>query len=462
MAVANDVSVARVADHETTLTLQVGPYLMLVFEPETFSEDTAVAAQLDVEQRRLSITTRGGELLRTPIHIRLALPDLQEGLQIEYDHQRDGGSWLEGTLVDRADEPMPQIVALMSDVLEPVAIDKATVLMLSENKQRQQRIQWTDLEYGDHIRVRYGRGRHATSIEASRVQGEGVVESVEKGRFKLVGGTSSLVVNPRARFVDTEGHQFDAESLRPKDRINLRVNPQTREVWHVTRVVAAPGEKPQLVVTHDGTGNLLPGDRVRITGTGAPGGTLTIDIVNVESNLTATELRGDPGTYLLVYTIPRGVSVDETPIVARLDLPNAPSHTVLAETPLVFSGSADDGDGYYVAPDQEKPKPPVVSSPSDGDTVKNSITVTGAAAPNQKVRIAIDFAVTRSIVLLGEGRLIETEVTTNSSGFFSTTAIPAEVKSLFGGDTDYTITVTTVSQGGLESDPTVVRVRRPD
>ncbi len=459
--VAKSVSAARVADHENLLKLEVGPYLKLIFEKDTFSEDTAVSAKLDVEHRRLTIATRGGEVSRKPAHIRLALPDLQGGLYVEYDHQPDGGSWLEGTLIDRADEPMPQIVALMSNVLEPVAIDNSTVVLLSENKQRSQRIRWTQLAYGDHIQVRYGRGRRASSIEATRVTGEGVVESVADERLKLVGATTSLAVSPHARFEDPEGNRFDFESLRPKDRINLRIDPRTREVWHVTRIEMAPDEKPNLVVTHNGTGNLLAGDRVRITGTGAPGGTLTIDIVNIQSNMRATELSRHPGTYVLDFTIPRDIPLEETPIVARLDLPNSPSLTVLAERPLVFSASQG-GDGYYDAPDQGKPKPPVVTSPGDGDHVDKSIRVAGAAAPNQKVRVTIDFVVTKSIVLLGEGRLFERELPTNSRGFFSTGEIPAEVQSLFGGDTDYRITVTTVSSGGIESDPTVVQVRRPD
>ncbi len=458
---AKSVSAARVADHENTLKLEVGPYLQLIFEPDTFSDDTAVAAHLDVEKRTLTITTRGGDVARTPANIRLALPDLEGGLQIVYDHQPDGGSWLEGTLIDQADEPMPQIVALMSDVLEPVAIDNSTVVLLAENKQRPQRIRWTDLAYGDHLEVRYGRGRRATSIEATRVTGEGVVESVTDERFKLVGATSSLVVNPNARFEEIDGMSFDFESLRPDDRVTLRIDPQTREVWQVTRVEMAPDEEPMLVVTHDGTGNLLPGDRVRITGTGAPGGTLTIDIVNVESNLRATELTSDPGTYVLTYTIPRGVAVEETPIVARLDLPNKPSHTVLSEKPLVFTASAV-GDVSAEALDQEIPEPPAVTSPQNGETVEDSITVKGTAAPNQKVRVTIDYRVTKSIVMLGEGRLVEIEVSTDSDGLFTTKEIPAEIQSLFGGNTDYKITVTAVSAGGVESDPTVVQVRRPD
>ncbi len=460
-SVMKNVAAARVADHEKLLELEVGPYLKLIFPPDTFSVDTAVTAHLDVVDRQLRITTRGGEISRTAAQIQLALPDLEGGLQIEYDHQPDDGLGFEGSLVEKTDEPQPQIVGLTSDDLEPVVIDNATVVLLSDNKQRTRRVMWSDLAYGDHIRVRYGNGRRATRVEAARMSGEGVVASVDPERFKLVGATTQLAVSPHARFEEADGESFTFESLRPKDRVALRIDPKTREVWHVKRIEAAPGEKAQLVVTHDATGRLLPGDRVNITGTGAPGGTLTIDIVNIESNLWAMELKGDPGTYVLTYTVPRGVSLDETPIVARLELPNQPTRTVLAQEPLLFKTDGAQ-EGFYEAPDQNKPKTPVVTSPTDGTTIRNTITIAGTAAPNQKVRIAIDYVISRSIVLLGEGRLLETEISTDSRGSFKTKEIPAEVQSLFGGDTDYRITVTAVSGSGIESDPAIVRVRRPD
>jgi hypothetical protein len=254
---------------------------------------------------------------------------------------------------------------------------------------------------------------------------------------------------------------MDFDSLRPNDRIALRIEPQTREIWHLTRLSEPPVDTPQLAVTHDATGPLLPGDRIRITGTGTPGGTLTIDILNVESGIRAEELIGEPGTYVLTYTVPRGIELDDAPIVARLDLPNGPSHTVLAESPLVFAAAGAASVPGGVA-DEEKPKTPVITGPNDGDRIKNTITVTGHAAPNQKIRVVIDFAVVRSIVMLGEGRLIETELTTNSKGAFTTGEIQAEVPRLFGGDRHYQITVIAVGSGGTESDPASIRVQWPD
>jgi hypothetical protein len=76
--------------------------------------------------------------------------------------------------------------------------------------------------------------------------------------------------------------------------------------------------------------------------------------------------------------------------------------------------------------------------------------------------LRIDYAVTRSIVLHGEGRPVETEVTANTRGTFSTREIPARVESLFGGTTDYRITVTAIARDGAESEPATVYARRPD
>jgi hypothetical protein len=444
------ISSARVADHESLLRIDLGSYLKLVFPANTFSENTAVKAHLDLERRLLRIVTHGEEVARTFAQIRVALPNLKEGLQIVYDHQTDEGSWFDGTLIDQAVEPLPQVVALTESGLEPVALDDDTVIQLSENRQRAQRVRWSALAYGDHIRVRYGKGRQASTIEAVRVSGEGVVDQAADGRLTLVGSTTPLKISHHARLQENDGQPMDFDSLRPDDRIALRIEPQTREIWHLTRLSEPPVDKPQLVVTHDGTTPLLPGDRVRITGTGT-----------VESGLRAEELIGEPGTYVLTYTIPRGIALDDTPIVARLDLPDGSSHTVLAELPLVFTAAGAAAVPGDIA-DQEKPKAPVITSPNDGDRIKDTITVTGYAAPNQKVRVVIDFAVVRSIVMLGEGRLVEKELMTNSKGAFTTDEIPADVPRLFGGDRHYQITVIAIGSGGTESDPASMRVQWPD
>lgn len=456
-------SAARVADQRREIELELGPYLTLTFPSGTFSSTTAVSAQLDVAERRLNITTRGPSVTRTPTQINASLPDLEGGLNIVYDHQTDRGSSFEGPLIERVESPSAQIVALTDSGLEPVILLNNTSIYLTENDRRRRRIQWTELAYGDRVKVRFGNGRRATSIEATRLLGEGVLNLVTKDRLRLEGMSDQLMVNRHTRYEESDGTEFAFAGLRPNDRIELRLDPKTRQVWYVKRLSATTTEKPQLQVTHDGGRQLLPGDRVRITATGTPGGRLTIDIVNVESNLRAEELIGDPGTYVLVYTIPRGIDLDDTPIVARLDLPNRPSQTVLADAPLVFTaaGAAAADDGWEDV-DQDKPKAPVITSPEEGSKVGRTIKVTGTASPRQKVRIVIDYAVTRSIVLLGEGRLVETVVTANSRGVFTTKEIPTEVQSLFGGDTDFRIAVFAVSASGEQSDPAMVHVRRAD
>jgi hypothetical protein len=284
---------------------------------------------------------------------------------------------------------------------------------------------------------------------------------VSGDRLKLAGNSNTLVVSRHARLEEKDGTRFQLAELNPKDTIDLRLDPQTRQIWHITRTAAAVTAKPGLVVTHDGTPPLLPGDRVRITGKGTPGGRMTIDIMKVENDLRAEELIGEPGTYELRYTIPRGIELDDAAIVARLDLPDGTSQTVLSEQPLVFTAVAG-GVAWDDPGSADKPKAPVLTNPQDGAKIGDSLTVAGTASPNQTIRVVVDFAVTRSIVLLGEGRLVEKELRCDSRGGFTTGEIDAKVDSIFGGDTDYKITVTAISRDGVESDPTVVYARRPD
>ena len=90
------------------------------------------------------------------------------------------------------------------------------------------------------------------------------------------------------------------------------------------------------------------------------------------------------------------------------------------------------------------------------------MNVSGFASPYQKVRVIVDFAIVRSIVMLGEGRLTDTELTADARGYFATGDISTEVKRIFGGDTNFKITVMSVSRDGVESDPAIVYVQRPD
>ena len=142
-ATPQSISAARVADHESLLRIDLGSFLKLVFPANTFAENTAVKAHLDLETRQLRIVTYGQEVARTFAQIRVALPSLSDGLEISYDHQTEEGSWFEGTLIDQDVQPLPQIVALTASDLEPVALDDDTVILLSENRNRAQRVKWS-------------------------------------------------------------------------------------------------------------------------------------------------------------------------------------------------------------------------------------------------------------------------------------------------------------------------------
>ena len=455
--------------------MEVSPFLSVTFAAGAFTEDTAVTAKLDVAAGKLVLSSRGGELKPQRTQINLDLTKLPKGLQIEHLHRADPGDRFVGVLTEVAEKPRPQLVALTENGLEPVTVDQSTIVLLGENGKRAQQEKWANLAYGDVVRIRYVGGRRADLIEASRKTGEVAVDHVTENRIAVAGGGRPLVVNAKARLEDADGKPLQLASLAPDDKISYRQHPDTEEVWYVKRTLSAAQAGPTLVLNHDANKPLLPGDRVRLRASGTRGGKVTFDVIGVESDLEAKELRELAGTYERIYTVPRGVKVAEARVVARLTLPDGKAATALAEAPLRF---AEAGATTQPKPDTKpaekpatkpadpkpasKPKAPVVTAPKDGDAVADTLVVTGTAAPNQKVKIVIDYVVTKAIFKLGEGRLTEVEVTADAKGVFRSENISTDVRTLIKGDTDYTITVTAVAADGTESEAVVVKVRRPD
>jgi hypothetical protein len=466
--------VATVVDSVKGTSLVVSPYLTLSFAPGAFSEDTAVTARLEPVEGRLTLTSRGGELKPTALQLSVDLTQLPNGLQLRQTHRLDSRGQLVGVLTEVQDKPRPQLTAMTDSILEPATVDDSTIILLGENGKRAQQAKWSDLAYGDVVDIRYANGRRAEVVRASRVTGEAVVHHVSGNRLALAGGGKPLVINPQAKLEDADGKALTLASLEPDDKISYRQHPDTEEVWYLKRTVAAADSAPQLVVNHDGDKPLSPGERVLLRASGPTGGTVAFDVVGIDTDLSAKELRELPGTYEYVYTVPRGVKVAEAKVVARLRLPNGRANTVIGDKSLRFAG-----EGVPVA--QTKPttqpakpgatppavlplKPPVIVAPKDGENVGDKLVITGTAAPNQKVKINIAYVVTRKafiVIEVGKGDLPEVEATADAKGAFRTEEIDTRVEALVKGDTDYTITVTALNEKGEESEPVVFKVRKP-
>jgi hypothetical protein len=451
-----------VVDHTKAGALVVSPVLAIDFAAEAFAEDTAVIAHFDPAAGKLAIETIGTELKPGKAQVRLDLSQLSKELRVTYAHREDRGGEFNGTLIDMSAQPRPQLTGATDDGPAPFIIDDSTYVLVTENNQRAQRHQWSDLEYGDQLRVRYGRGRRAYLIDASRVTGEAPVDRVTGDRLTLQKVTRPLSVSAQARVEDVDGKEMKLTDLERDDRVAYRQNPASQEVWYVKRTAAAA---PQLVVNHDSGQPLLPGDRIRLRASGTPKGEVVFEIVGVDADIAARELRDVPGTYESRYTVPRGIKVAEAKVQAHIRLPNGRSKTAVGEKPLRFAGvpgAATIPTAPTPTPAAGKPKAPVVNAPAAGDVVGDTLVVSGTTDPQTKVKIVIDYVVTKSIFKLAEGRLTEEEVEPDARGAFRSKEIKTEVRTLISGDTDYTITVTAVGKGGQESDPVTVSVRRPD
>lgn len=464
----NPFVVSTVVDALKGTTLPVAPYLSLVFPPQVFSEDTAVTAKLDPVSGKLTLSSRGGALKPQRIQVNLDLTQLPKGLQLEHSHKLDTGARFDGVLTELSNPGRPLLVATTANGLEPILVDQSTIILLSENGKRARQDKWDSLSYGDSLRVRYARGRRADLIEVSRVTGEGVIHHQSENRLALAGVAKPLIVNAQARLEDTDGKPLQLASLQPEDKISYRQHPETEEVWYLKRTMLAAKAAPRLVVNHDGLRPLLPGDRVRIRASGTPKATVTFDLIGVESDLEARELRELPGTYERVYTVPRGVKVAEARVVARLRLADGRTNTVLAEQPLKFGGTGTatttTTTPTTVKPDRQPPgklKAPAIVEPKEGARVGETMVVSGTATPGQKVKVVIDYVVTKSIFKLAEGRLVEVEAMADAKGNWRTKELETKVVTLIKGDVDYTLTAVSVAADGTESEPTVVKVRRP-
>jgi len=466
--------VATVVDSAKGTNLVVSPYLVLSFAPGAFSEDTAVTATLEPVEGRLTLSSRGGEWKSTSLQLSVDLTQLPNGLQLKQTHRLDPRGQLAGVLVGVQDKPRPQLTAATEGALEPVTVDDSTGVLLGENGKRAQQVKWSDLAYGDVVDVHYANGRRAEVVRASRISGEASVHHVAGNRLALTGGGKPLVLNPQAKLEDVDGKALALASLELDDRISYRQHPDTEEVWYLKRTVAAADSAPQLGVNHDGDKPLAPGDRVRLRASGPTGGTVAFDVVGIDTELSAKELRELPGTYEYAYTVPRGVKVAEAKVVARLRLPNGRANTVIGEKPLRFVGEgvpvaqatpAAQPAKPVAAPPQALPlKPPVVVAPKDGENIGDKLVIAGAAAPNQKVKVSIAYVVSRKafiVIEVGRGNLPDVEATADAKGAFRTEAISTGVEALVKGDTDYTLTVTALNEKGEESESVILKVHKP-
>lgn len=186
-----------------------------------------------------------------------------------------------------------------------------------------------------------------------------------------------------------------------------------------------------------------PGDRVQMSA--KVDATVRRAWVKFGAQGTLRELTGSPGTTMVgTYTVAKGDSFDETPIIVVMENSKGERLEFLTDKTITMVGAST-------------PKPTIVS-PEEDSVLGNSLTIKGTATNSKVVRIKVEYVSSLLGILETSGLVRELEVEVKADGTFATDAI--QLKGVLGSKADrYKVTVTAISAKGRESDPVVVDYR---
>jgi hypothetical protein len=199
--------------------------------------------------------------------------------------------------------------------------------------------------------------------------------------------------------------------------------------------------------THSDISNLQPGDVIAAKLVGQPNAKVSFSIISPTGHplVTQTMSETSSGIYDAQYTVRKGQDLDGATISGTLTVASGQTYTLPSEgiinLPTGGAGSA-----------------PVVTSPAAGTAVGSPLVVTGTAPRNSSVHLRVGYSTTILGVFETTGELSDQTVNVDSMGKFRSS--PIQLTTLLKGkNTQYTITATTMSATGQESEPTTVTVK---
>ncbi|HET8999380.1 MAG TPA: stalk domain-containing protein [bacterium] len=263
---------------------------------------------------------------------------------------------------------------------------------------------------GDRVQMTVDRDGIAQSIRATYRGVSGRIIAITDAGVVVLENGDTYRLNPSAR-VMRDGKAVEAGALRPGDVVQLRLNPETNEIWAAVIRQEAAASNPGLAsvaVTPSGR-ELRAGDVVEVVATGAPGGRATFSIGGLRTGVPMVESTAERGTYYGSYTVQPGDVVRDAEVTVRLVASNSEVFTATATTHLQIRAGVP-------AP----PIAPTIISPAEGATIGTPFRVTGRARPGARVKVTADYD---GSVLLFQltGTLGTQVVTADQSGNWSAT-----------------------------------------
>ncbi len=179
--------------------------------------------------------------------------------------------------------------------------------------------------------------------------------------------------------------------------------------------------------------DMRPGSEVTFTLVGDPGGQATFSVGDRVMDRPMRET--SPGKYVGTYTIRRNDNFADVPVTAKLVTSTGDSFTYDAQNR--FNTRID------------SLEPPTITSPIEGDTIKDTLVLHGTAAPGSTIMVKVDYSRTELGLIRVTGTAADMEVIADDQGRWQTE--PIDLKVGLGKGTTFNVTAATVGLNGKRS-----------
>jgi len=292
---------------------------------------------------------------------------------------------INGTLLSvKADAPIGEIQVLVDKTVQSYKVTPATAISrinVASNAGGSAAL--SALRAGDQVQMTADSNGVAQSIRATYKEVVGRIIAVTEAGVVVLENGDTYRLNRLAR-VTRDGRVVDPAALRPGDVVQLRLNPQTNEIWAAAIRQDAGPQRPgvtSVVVAPSGR-ELHAGDAVEVIATGVPGGRATFSIGALRAHVPMVESTSEHGTYYGSYTVQPGDVARDSDVTVRLVASSGEVFTATAQTRVRINAAA---------PAPPAARVPTITSPADGAAISVPFTVTGQARPGSRVKVTADY-----------------------------------------------------------------------
>lgn len=448
---SNVIKVEQLIRHHVGGRIPIRTYATIVVPATAFPDDVTMVAELDLDNSMLTVSTRNGVRLTGRISVEVNFDRFPSGLSVQFvtgkAEPRPGpgaARKFTGT-ISKIDVRHRRLSVDGPDSSREFVIPNNLAVTRQENTQQPQTVSLEDLGIGDDVTISLrDDAKTPQTVEARYRMVSGVVRSATARRIVLNPNTA-YSVNANVYVFAAHGDELEMGDLRPGQRVSMRLNPTSNEVWEITSG-SLKGAAVIQSVSHDAQGDLQAGDVLTATLVAQPGGTATFDLEGVQTGIIMRE-SATRGTYTGRYTVLNRAMPARARVIATFESADGRKEARAADETLRFVGN-------------DRFEAPSLTSPKDGETAGSSIIVKGQTAANGRVTIKIAY-LRRGLLGDTRGAMPDVSLNADAKGNFESQPIALKGPRLILEESvDYTITCFATRADGKQSEEAVVNVIR--